>query len=386
MTRKTQGFLLDLIRSWEKNQLEFLISLCETNSYTFNKKGVDRVGAMVLDQLADIFPYHEVIENSEIGNHHILKTHEKGKSIYLLGHLDTVFPPDHPFQSCIFGGEWLRGPGTADMKGGLAVIIFALRSLKQAGILDNVHLTFILGADEENGSATSREIYEKERANAVACLVAECAGEKGEIVVSRNGKAGGKLQCSGRDRHVGSFEEEKASAILEIAHKVIAFESQSTQFPGIRINIGKIEGGLGPSTIPGSASFLFDLRWEKEEHFTPLLENLKQITSRSENPLCACQIEVLNYRPAMPRTEKTDGFLLVLKEAAAILKQKISLEHRYGTSDANYFGAAGVPALDGFGPVGIKDHTPEERILISSLIERTALLAIFLYNLKDSIS
>jgi len=334
VTRKTQGFLLDLIRSWEKNQLEFLISLCETNSYTFNKKGVDRVGAMVLDQLADIFPYHEVIENSEIGNHHILKTHEKGKSIYLLGHLDTVFPPDHPFQSCIFGGEWLRGPGTADMKGGLAVIIFALRSL----------------------------------------------------VVSRNGKAGGKLQCSGRDRHVGSFEEEKASAILEIAHKVIAFESQSTQFPGIRINIGKIEGGLGPSTIPGSASFLFDLRWEKEEHFAPLLENLKQITSRSENPLCACQIEVLNYRPAMPRTEKTDGFLLVLKEAAAILKQKISLEHRYGTSDANYFGAAGVPALDGFGPVGIKDHTPEERILISSLIERTALLAIFLYNLKDSIS
>jgi glutamate carboxypeptidase len=383
VTPNTQDVLLEHIQSWEKEQLDFLVRLCETNSYTFHKRGVDRVSAMVLEQLEEFFPYHRVFKNSEIGNHHLLKTRETGKAVYILGHLDTVFPRDFPFQNCTIEGKWLRGPGTADMKGGLAVIVFALRALEKTGKLKDLPLVLILGADEENGSVTSRKLYEKEGKNASACLVAECAGEAGEIVVARNGKAGGRLQCSGRDRHVGSIEEKRASAILEIAHKVIAFESLNAHYPGVRVNVGRIEGGLGPSTVPGSASFLFDLRWEKEEHFEPLVEKLKAATSKKENPECSSRMELLNHRPAMPRTEKTERLFQILKKTAVILHQEIGSEHRKGTSDANYFGAAGVPTLDGFGPIGIRDHTPEEKILISSLKERTVLLALFLGSLKD---
>lgn len=385
MTSSIQEKILDHIHGREKEQLDFLIRLCEVNSHTFNKEGVDKVSALILEKLEGVFPFHRMVENSETGNHHILKTHKEGKAIYLLGHTDTVFPPDHVFQKCTVQGEWLNGPGTADMKGGLAVIVYALRALMLAGKLENLKVALILGADEENGSVTSREIYDLERENASHCLVTECAGENGEIVVSRNGKAGGRLQCKGRDRHVGSSREERASAILEIAHKVIAFESLNGSIPGVRVNVGRIEGGLGSGTIPGSASFFFDLRWKEEEHFAPLLEKVKKIVSKSENPLCSSHLVLLNHRPAMPLTEKTEELLPALKKTANGLGWEVNLEHRKGTSDANFFGAFGVPTLDGFGPIGIKDHTPEERILISSLKERTALLALFLINLRESI-
>jgi glutamate carboxypeptidase len=267
------------------------------------------------------------------------------------------------------------------MKGGLAVMVYALRTLAQAGALKELNIAMILGADEENGSPSSQKIYEKEVKMAKACLGGECAGENGEIVVSRYGKAGGRLECVGHDQHVSSVAQDKASAILEIAHKVIAFESLNGLFPDARVNVGRIEGGLGPSTVPAQASFLFDLRWEKEEHFAPLYDRLQEIVSCSDNPHCQSIMTILNRRPAMPCSQKTKELFSRLKKTADELDQELSFENRRGTSDANYFGAAGVPTLDGFGPIGIKDHTPDERILISSLKDRTALLAHFLLAL-----
>ncbi|MGB6339212.1 MAG: M20/M25/M40 family metallo-hydrolase [Candidatus Aminicenantaceae bacterium] len=373
-----------LINAWEEEQLDFLTSLCEQNSYTFNKRGSDRVSALILDRLENVFPIHKVVEQERVGNHHILKTQNSGKAVYLIGHTDTVFPPDHPFQTCRREGEWLIGPGTADMKGGLAVVVYALKALMQTGALESMNVAVILGGDEENGSATSQTIYEEERENARICLVSECAGENGEIVTSRNGKTGGCLECFGLDRHVGSVTEEKTSAILEIAHKVIAFESLNDKFPGVRVNVGWIEGGLGPGTIPGRASFLFDLRWEKEEHHSMLLERIREIVSQCQNPQSSCHLNLLNFRPSMPLNEKTEKLIACLRTVAETLGQEFSTEHRRGTSDGNYFGAGGVPTLDGFGPVGIRDHTPDERILISSLKGRTALLAFFLIELQSS--
>jgi glutamate carboxypeptidase len=378
-----QKKVFELINRRDQEQLDFLITLCEQNSYTFNKQGTDHVAAIILENLKEIFPIHKVVEQQEVGDHHILKTKKAGKQVCLLGHMDTVFPPDHPFQSCRRKGDWLQGPGTADMKGGLAVMVYALRILKSLGGLERLNATMILSGDEENGSVTSHDIYEEERKNASACLVGECAGENGEIVVSRNGKSGGRVKCFGRGRHVGSSSEEKASAILELARKVIAFESLNSFFPGVRVNVGHIEGGLGPGTVPSQASFLFDLRWEKEKHYRPLLDRIQGIVSESNHPQVSFHMTVLNHRPAMPLSKKTKNLLGLLQEVAKGWGQEISSEHRYGTSDGNFFGAMGVPTLDGFGPIGVKDHTTEERILISSLKERTALLALFLLYLTE---
>jgi glutamate carboxypeptidase len=384
MPQNSPAKIIEQIEGWEEEQIDFVIALCEQNSYTFNTKGNDCVTALILEELKGIFPIHHIIEQNRAGNHHILRTKEKGKAVYLLGHTDTVFPPNHPFQTCKRDGLWLNGPGTADMKGGLAVLVYGLKALEQAGCLESLNLTMILGGDEENGSPTSRRIYEEERDKAVACLVGECAGENGEIVVSRNGKAGGRLECRGLDQHVSTVTSEKASAILELSQKVIDFESLNNTFPDVRVNVGQIEGGLGPSTIPGSAHFLFDLRWQDEKHYPLLLEQVKKIVSQGIQPQCSTHLEMLNYRPAMSFNEKTELLLTRLKNVAGEIGQGISTEHRRGTSDGNYFGSVGIPTLDGFGPIGIDDHTPNERIWIPSLKTRTALLALFLLSFKES--
>jgi glutamate carboxypeptidase len=370
--------ILAFVEEHSDEELRFVIDLCNENSYTYNPRGTNRVAGVVLERLSGIFPHHKVVRQADVGDHHILRTRPGSQAIYLLGHMDTVFPPDHPFQKCRLEGDWLAGPGTGDMKGGLAIIVYALKALKQSGLTDRLSITLILGSDEETGAATSEAVYEREKSKAAACMVAECAGPRGEVVVSRNGKAGGCLECFGQEIHVGDVGEEKSSAILELAHKIVALESLNGRYPGASVNVGKVEGGLGPCTVPGSASCLFDMRWVDEKHYEMLLTEARSISEGMGPHGTKCKLVILNHRPAMPQIEGTRRMFEALRLVADSLGMSIGTEHRRGTSDANYFGAAGVPTLDGFGPVCHDDHTERERILVSSLLGRTCLLAVFL--------
>lgn len=337
----------------------------------------------ILSQLDGIFPYHDVRKEKDLGNHHIFKTSpdKRDKAIYLIGHMDTVFPADHPFQSCSLKGDRLGGPGTADMKGGIVVSVYALKALAESGLLDKLNLTLLLNSDEEIGSESSYEIFIAEREKAAVCLCGECAGPQSEIVISRNGKMGARLECWGQDQHVSDVIGEKSSAILEIARKVIALESLNGFKPGLKVNVGRIEGGLGPATVPSQASCLIDLRWKEEDYIQTIIDRIQDEVSHPSQPGCRCKFKILNSRPAMPEKEENTKLFQILQNIAAGLGQSINSQHRQGTSDVNFFGVAGVPALDGFGPIGFNDHTPQEYILIPSLKERTLLLSHFLVEL-----
>lgn len=378
MDKSPKDRILSFVKEHAEEQLEFVNVLCNENSHTYNLEGTNRVAEMLLEAVGGLFPHHEVIDETEVGNHHILRTRSGSGAIYLLGHLDTVFPPDHPFQTCTAEGDWIAGPGTGDMKGGLAVLVYALKALRECGIMGRLGITLILGADEEIGSAMSHTLYKRERGNAIACLTAECAGPNGEIVVSRNGKAGVRLECDGEERHVGSVSGEKTSAVLEIAHKIAALESLNDYDSALTVNVGTVDGGLGPSTVPGHASCLVDLRWRDERQYDDLLDKVRRIASDAHQPLSRCRFTVLNHRPAIPSNDRTEKMFDALARTANSLGIDLGREHRRGTSDANYFGSVGIPTLDGFGPICEGDHTPNERIFIPSLAERTALLALFL--------
>lgn len=373
----------DYINTNTRNQIQILIDLCNQNSHTYNKQGVDAVSDLILGQLDGIFPYHDVRKEKELGNHHFFKTSSKenNKAIYLIGHMDTVFPADHPFQSCSLEGDRLAGPGTADMKGGVAVFVYALKALAESGILDKLNLTLFLNSDEEIGSEFSSNIFMAERNRAAVCLCGECAGPQSEIVVSRNGKMGARLDCWGQDRHVSEITGKKSSAILEISHKVIALEALNGFRPGLRVNVGRIDGGLGPGTIPAHAGCLIDLRWREETFIKTVMDKIQSEILRPIQPGCRCEFKILNSRPAMPENKENIGLFQILLKVAADLGQSVNPCHRQGTSDINFFGAAGVPSLDGFGPVGFNDHTSQEYILIPSLKERTLLLSHFLVEL-----
>lgn len=378
MNESMQNSILGHVERGADDQLRFVEELCRVNSYTDNIDGVQRVAGMILERAGSLFRTHEPVEDEAGRTHHILRSGGDGPAIYLLGHLDTVFPPGHPFQSCSRKGNWLTGPGTGDMKGGLAVIVSALEALAHAGVIDSMNLSMILGADEETGSTGSRAIYERERERAAACLTAECAGENGELVASRHGKAGGRLDCSGEQDHVGKGNGKKTSAVLELSRAVIALESLNGVFPDVTVNVGQISGGLGPSTVAGEAHCLFDLRWHEEIYFEKLVSEARRLTEDRTTGGGRCRLTILNHRPAMPATEGTARLKAALKLIAGSTGTVITTEHRRGTSDANFFGAAGVPTIDGFGPVCLDDHTERERILIPSLASSTALLALLL--------
>lgn len=373
----------DFINNNAQDLVQFLIDLCNQNSHTYNKQGVDAVADLISRQLDGIFPYHNVKKEKKLGDHHFFKTStkENNKAIYLIGHMDTVFPADHPFQSCSLEGDRLTGPGTADMKGGIAVFVYALKALAESGILDKLNLTLLLNSDEEIGSEFSSKIFIAERDKAAVCLCGECAGPQSEIVVSRNGKMGARLDCWGQDRHVSEITGKKSSAILELSYKVISLESLNDFRPGLRVNVGRIDGGLGPGTVPAHAGCLIDLRWREETYIQAVLDKIQSEIIRPVQPGCRCEFKILNSRPAMPENEKNIGLFQILLEAASGLGQSVNSCHRQGTSDVNFFGAAGVPSLDGFGPVGFNDHTPQEYILTASLKERTLLLSHFFVEL-----
>jgi glutamate carboxypeptidase len=372
--------VISLVDRYEQEQVDFLTNLCHQNSYSHNKEGVDRASAMVVESLAGIMPVHKIQQEREFGHHHILKNSvaTTAKAIYLVGHVDTVFPPDHSFQKCNRKADILTGPGTADMKGGLVVMVFTLKILNELGILNNMPLAIILNSDEEAGSISSLPLFLAEREKARLCLVAECAGLHNEIVVSRNGKMGARVRSFGKGRHVSHGAAHKSSAILEIAHKIIVLEGLNGEIPGVDINIGSVNGGLGSNTVPESASCLLDIRWKEGERQQQLQSRLEAEVAQHHIPGCHSQLEVLNFRPAMPQNPTNRPLVQMVQQIARSLGQEIDTEHRRGTSDANFFGSFAIPTLDGWGPVGDKDHTSEEFIKISSLRERTALMSLFL--------
>jgi glutamate carboxypeptidase len=378
---QTREQLVAFAEQHAAEQLQFLIDLSRQNSYTYNKAGTDRVADLILQKIGDLFPSHRIAEQTNVGDHHVLSNSADAKSICVLGHMDTVFPPDHPFRDCWLEEDRLHGPGTGDMKAGLATIVYAVLALKEAGVLDTIPLTIMLGGDEEVGSITSRPVYESERGNALACLVIEGAGLAGEIVVSRNGKMGVRLECHGQDRHVGSGTHEKSSAVLELAHKTIALEALNGTLPGVSLNVGKIEGGLGPATIPAHANALLDVRWVEQAHRDVLVEKIGAVVSTADRPGCRSEFTILNERAAMPEIGTTRQLAGLVQRAGAALGQTIGLEHRRGTSDANFFGSFGVPTVDGIGPICKGYHTPEEFVFVSSIKQRTALLATALVSI-----
>ncbi len=388
MTQPDPSFpvrLLSRVEGRRDEQLSFLMELSRRNSFSWNKAGTDSVGRMVADKLAGAFPRHRVVPLEKVGDLHLFSNVGPGeKSIYVVAHMDTVFPPEHPFKEVWIEGDKLHGPGTGDMKAGVVTSIYAALVLQDLGAMDRVPLTLVFSGDEEVGAVASRGVFQEEVPRALACLVVEGAGPEGEIVLSRFGKMGARLECRGQDTHVGAKELKKASAVLELAHKTVGIEGINGTIPDARLNVGRVEGGLGPATIPGAAEALLDIRWKDQAHRDALVERIREVVARNELPGCSSELVIMNERPAWPPTPGTEALGSLIREAGAQVGQEIGFEHRMGTSDSNFFGAAGVPTVDGMGPVCAGYHTPQELVYISSVPRRTALLAAGLVKVAEA--
>ena len=343
-----------------------LKQLININSYTKNKSGVDNHGKLFGSWLQEL-GMTEVLFERELIGHHRLYTSEHDKdapSLLLLGHLDTVFPPD-TFTHYSEDEEWVYGPGVCDMKGGNLVAFKALQGLESIKNID-----FLLVSDEETGSDDSKILSKELAKNYDYCLVFEAAGPQMEVVVARKGVGTFWIDIKGKAAHAGNHYIDGHDANLEAALKLQKLVELTDLSQNTTVNVGKISGGIGANTISPHAHLLFELRYDKAEEKERVLAQIEIIVNTSYTQGTTATLNGGIQRDVMQVSEKSLDFVKVIEK---ITGTQLKSEKRGGVSDANIFSSEGVITLDGFGPFGDGDHTENERALRSSFDERIRL-------------
>ncbi len=372
------------INNYKQEMFDLLEELVLIQSGSRNKKGVDRVGKRIAKEMEAFGFFCEFQEETEYGNNLIVRSWNPGRDndlennqdkqqILITGHMDTVFPEDTTFNFYKEDGARCFGPGVADMKGGLVVGIFALKALVHTGLLDKNPISFIFNSDEEIGSPSSRGLIQREAQKSRFAYVLEAGGLSGQLVTGRKGSMSLRLTVEGKAGHAAFAGRDKASAILELAHKTIALENLNDPEKGISANVGTIEGGIGPNTVADLAKAALDFRYINAGDDKILKTKIDAIVSGRTIPGTLSSLGIATSRPAMPQNHGNIALFQKIKTLARELGIEVSPELRQGVSDANIIAREGIPVIDGLGPIGAKDHSEDEYIEKSSLCERAVL-------------
>jgi glutamate carboxypeptidase len=347
-----------------------------------NKPGIDRVGRRIALEMEAMGFSCEFARETQYGNNLIARSPNQAeetrgdkKQILITGHMDTVFPADTAFNFYKEDETRCFGPGVADMKGGLVVGIFALKALYHTNLIQKPPITFIFNSDEEIGSPSSQGLIHKEALKSCLAYVLEAGGLAGEIVTGRKGNMSIRLGVEGEAGHAAFAGKNKASAILELAHKTIAIERLNDPKKGISANVGTIQGGLGPNTIAQHAQAAIDFRFLTTGQDEILKTKIEKIVARQTIPGTRSWMTLNNNRPAMPQNDANKALFNKIKRLADKLGIPVKPELRQGVSDANIIALTGIPVIDGLGPIGAKDHSEDEYIEKTSLPERALLFA-----------
>ena len=374
-------FFLTYLNTHCSQMFALLRQLVCINSGSHHKSGVDAVGRVIADALVGCHLERDVLSLQPAGDILAFRTAratvESGQ-LLMVGHMDTVYAPDSDFQDYREDADRAYGPGVIDMKGGLVAGIFALKALAAAGLLDQIPLCFVVNSDEEIGSRYSKALIRREAERSVAAFVLEAGGLNGEVVTGRKGNLSARLVVSGKAGHAAFVGANKASAIVEMAHKIIAIESLNDLPSGILANVGTVNGGIGPNTVPERAEARIDLRFVQPDDEDRLQAELSRICEQNDVQGTVSKLEFLSDRPPMPAGEANRGLYDRVRRIADRLGIPIHPEFRSGVSDANFIAQAGVPVLDGLGPIGGGDHSPQEYMLKKSLPQRALLLTAIL--------
>jgi glutamate carboxypeptidase len=344
-----------------------LASIIELNSYTrTNKTGVDKNGDIVRSWLEAIGYTTTVFEREHIGDHLLFESKRaEGKRLLLLGHIDTVFPPD-TFTDFAEDDEWIYGPGVCDMKGGYYIAICALRKVfEQHGTISNIDM--LLVTDEETGSDDSKLVTSEIAKNYDACLDFEAAGKNNEVVIGRKGVATWHINLSGKAAHAGNHYVDGHNANLAAAHMLIELQALTDLDKGSTVNVGKMTGGIGANTISPKATMIVEARFTNSEERDRLLSQVEAVAKKSFVEGVSVELEGGLQRDVMQPSKQQTA---LLEQIESILGYALPTEKRGGVSDANTVSAVGVPTLDGFGPFGDGDHTVHERASKASFLSR----------------
>jgi glutamate carboxypeptidase len=383
--------------------LDDLRRLVDVDCGSYTKAGVDVVGAWFAGQLTELGALVTIDANSELGDTVVAEfAGPAGPRALIIGHLDTVFPEGTAAARPMTIREGrAHGPGVSDMKGGLLAGLYALRALRAlaaggaaagtggaamgagdvATWLPFSRLVFIANPDEEIGSPVSRPVIRGEAERADVALVLEGARANGDIVSARKGVVDIVLTLTGRAAHAGIEPEKGRSAVLEAAHKTIALDALNGRWPGVTVNVGVLLGGTRPNVVAEAAQLEIDLRSTSRAEMEDAEAIIAAICGASTVPDVSCRMEERARHWPMEKTEGTAQLVERAINLAGRLGFKLRDAATGGASDANTTSGMGVPTLDGLGPIGGLDHSPDEYLEVDSIVPRTTLLAALLLDI-----
>lgn len=369
--------------------LQELERLCSIDCGSYTPEGVDQVGTWVAERFQALGGTVErrPDPNGRFGATVIGRFEGRrgaGPRVLLIGHMDTVFEAgtaaQRPFR--IEAGI-AYGPGVTDMKAGLLAGIHALAALRELGGgswegLPFESITYVANPDEEVGSPTSTPHIREIARDTDLAFVLECARANGDFVSSRKGFADVRIRIHGRAAHAGVEPEKGRSAILAGARMVERIHALNGRWPGVSANVGVFRSGTRPNVVPDLAELELDVRGVTARELEEVTTATREIASDPGVPDVTVDLERIGGWAPMEKLERSGRLADTVKALAARLGFSTMDTATGGASDANTTSGMGVPTIDGLGPVGGRDHSPDEYLEVDSIVPRTTLLAALL--------
>ena len=323
----------------------------------------------------------DVLPRPDRGDHLRARIAGNGPPVLLLGHFDTVWPigtlDRMPLRR---DGDRLYGPGTFDMKAGIALAIAAIQAARAAGTTLPA-ITMLWTTDEEIGSRSSRAEIEAEARQSRAVLVLEPALPGGALKTARKGCGEFQVIVHGVSAHAGLDPGKGASAIHELAAQIGVIVQLQDLPGGISVNVGIVSGGSRPNVVAAEARATIDVRAPTRAGADAVETALRALQPR--RPGTRLTIEGGFHRPAMERGPAVVQLFARASAVASSFGRELGEGSAGGGSDGNFTAALGVPTLDGLGAVGDGAHAAHEHVEISALPWRAALLAGLLADLAS---
>lgn len=379
--------MLDAVQNW-----------AAINSGTGNLDGLKAMASVLADSfsalpgdtdLVDPMPVESVrpdgsIVQIERGRHLLVSVRPQANlRLLFTGHMDTVFAADHAFQN----QKWvedgvLNGPGVADMKGGLLVMLHALRALERCDAISGIGYDVMINSDEETGSGASAALIKRLAEGKTAALTYEPALPDGTLAGERGGSGNYAIVIKGKSAHAGRNPQEGRNALVAAAD--LALRLKALTRAGLAINPARIEGGGANNVVPDHAIL--------HVNFRPASPEMQGFVERSIDALTKiicneheteCHVHGGFGRPPKPIDAGAEKLFEMVKACGRDLGIHIAWKSTGGVCDGNNIAACGVPVVDTMGVRGGAIHSADEYLITASLAERARLSALTVMRLAD---
>ncbi|UFS75610.1 M20 family metallopeptidase [Tardiphaga sp. 37S4] len=379
MLNTTETQIIDWLASQKQPMIDLLRDVVNIDSGSFDKEGVDAVGARFEQHFAEYGietwrEPHDVYGDAVHGL--ITKPGSNEKPILLMGHRDTVFPKGEvakrPFT---IKGNLAHGPGVADMKAGVVINVFVAAALKKFDAAP-CPIKLLITGDEEIASRSSRPIIEREGRAARAVYNSEPGRPTGNITTGRKGGVFMRFEVFGKAAHSGNNFSVGISAIGELAHKIVQIHALTDMDKGITLNVGLVSGGQSVNTTAPHAEGEIDFRYIDPADRATIMGAIEKIIATSTVPGTTAKLHINGeFLPLVQ--DAAAKAMFEAYQAAAVDSGLTTLTGEFagGCADSGFTASVGTPTLCGLGPVGGNVHTDLEWLDIESIVPRAQTLA-----------